>query len=149
MTNSAVPQRRRARPDHPGPGGATVAAVGYAAAGIAGGLLAALVAFSPSFSFILLGGQPLRTAAREPRRQAFLDGAGPAAIGAILGAAIALAMALTQTWQLVVLAAAAIALLVLRRGVVHTLLGAGAPWSHRSARRRAAPLTPPHQSDSA
>ena len=41
----------------PGPVVATVAAVGYAAHGIAGGLLAAVVAFTPSFSFILLGGQ--------------------------------------------------------------------------------------------
>ena len=40
----------------PGPVVATVAAVGYGAYGIPGGLLAALVAFLPSFSFILLGG---------------------------------------------------------------------------------------------
>ena len=40
----------------PGPVVATVAAVGYAAHGLAGGLLAAVVAFSPSFAFILLGG---------------------------------------------------------------------------------------------
>jgi chromate transporter len=33
---------------------ATVAAVGYAAHGLAGGLLAACVAFMPSFSFVLL-----------------------------------------------------------------------------------------------
>ena len=40
----------------PGPVVQTVAVVGYAAAGVGGGLLAALVAFSPSFAFILLGG---------------------------------------------------------------------------------------------
>ena len=34
----------------PGPVVATIAAVGYAAHGIAGGLLAAAVAFTPSFS---------------------------------------------------------------------------------------------------
>ncbi|MGH2911857.1 MAG: chromate efflux transporter, partial [Solirubrobacteraceae bacterium] len=39
----------------PGPVTHTVAAVGYAADGFAGGLLAALVAFAPSFSFILFG----------------------------------------------------------------------------------------------
>ena len=36
----------------PGPVVATVAAVGYAAHGLSGALLAAVVAFAPSFSFI-------------------------------------------------------------------------------------------------
>src|SRR5947208_144700 len=56
----------------------------------------------------------------------FLDGAGPAAIGAILGSAVTLASALSEGWQFGVLVAAAIALLVVRRGVVETLIGAGA-----------------------
>ena len=60
----------------------------------------------------------------SPRAQAFLDGAGPAAIGAIFGAAIPLAAALRETWQFVVLGAAAVALLLLRRGIVATLVGA-------------------------
>ena len=47
------------------------------------------------------------TAARRPRARAFLDGAGPAAIGAILGSAIPLARALDEPWQYAVLAAAA------------------------------------------
>ena len=51
---------------------------------------------------------------------------GPAAIGAILGSAIPLARALHEPWQFGVLGAAAIALLLLRRGVVVTLLLAGA-----------------------
>lgn len=58
--------------------------------------------------------------------RAFLDGAGPAAIGAIAGSAVPLALALSQRWQVAVLIAAAIALLILRRGVVATLLSAGA-----------------------
>jgi len=58
--------------------------------------------------------------------QAFLDGAGPAAIGAILGSAILLAGALREPWQFAVLAAAAVMLLGLRRGVVFTLLAAAA-----------------------
>src|ERR1035437_5475304 len=41
----------------PGPVVQTVAVVGYAAAGVGGALIAALVAFSPSFAFILVGGQ--------------------------------------------------------------------------------------------
>jgi len=110
----------------PGPVVATVAAVGYAAHGLAGGLLAALVAFAPSFSFILLGGRRFEQLRNNQRARAFLDGAGPAAIGAILGAAIALAAALQEAWQFAILAAAAIALLILRRGIVETLLVAGA-----------------------
>jgi chromate transporter len=110
----------------PGPVVATVAAVGYAAHGIAGGLLAALVAFTPSFSFILLGGGRFERLRTNQRARAFLDGAGPAAIGAILGAAIVLAGVLQETWQFAILAAAAVALLILRRGVVDTLVAAGA-----------------------
>ena len=105
---------------------ATVAAVGYAAHGIAGGLLAAFVAFTPSFSFILLGGGRFERLRQNGNARAFLDGAGPAAIGAILGAAYSLAATLHEGWQFAVLAAAAVALLLLRRGVVSTLLGAGA-----------------------
>jgi chromate transporter len=109
----------------PGPVVATVAAVGYAAHGIAGGVLAAAVAFTPSFSFILLGGQRFERLRQNAAAKAFLDGAGPAAIGAILGSAIPLTSALQERWQYGVLAAAAVALLLLRRGVVQTLLGAG------------------------
>ncbi len=109
----------------PGPVVATVAAVGYAAHGIAGGLLAAMVAFSPSFAIVLIGGGRFERLRGNPRAQAFLDGAGPAAIGAILGAAIPLAGALRETWQVAVLAAAAVVLVVLRRGVVATLVAAG------------------------
>jgi chromate transporter len=110
----------------PGPVVATVAAVGYAAHGLAGGVLAALIAFTPSFSFILLGGGRFERLRNDQRARAFLDGAGPAAIGAILGAAILLAGALQDVWQFAILAAAAIALLILKRGIVQTLLGAGA-----------------------
>jgi chromate transporter len=110
----------------PGPVVQTVAVVGYAAAGIGGGLLASLVAFTPSFTFILLGAGRFDRLRGNQRAQAFLSGAGPAAIGAILGSAIPLALALTQTWQYAVLAGAALLLLLVRRGVVFTLLGAAA-----------------------
>ena len=109
----------------PGPVVATVAAVGYAAHGLAGGVLAAVVAFTPSFSFILLGGSRFEQLRSNQDARAFLDGAGPAAIGAILGAAITLAAALKEGWQFAILAAAAVALLILKRGVVETLVGAG------------------------
>jgi chromate transporter len=110
----------------PGPVVATVAAVGYAAHGVGGALLAAAVAFAPSFSFILLGGGRFERLRANQKARAFLDGAGPAAIGAILGSAVTLAAALNEGWQVGVLAAAAIALLVIRGGVVETLVGAGA-----------------------
>jgi chromate transporter len=110
----------------PGPVTQTVAVVGYAAYGIGGGLLAALVAFAPSFSFVLLGAKRFDTLRHNTAIRAFLDGAGPAAVGAIIGAAIPLAFALDEAWQYAVLAAAAVSLLVLRRGVVLTLILAGA-----------------------
>jgi chromate transporter len=109
----------------PGPVVHTVAVVGFAASGVAGGLLAALVAFTPSFVFVLLGARHFDRLRHDPRARAFLNGAGPAAIGAIIGVAIPLATALRETWQYGVLAAAAVALFPLRRSVVITLVGAG------------------------
>ncbi len=109
----------------PGPVVATVAAVGYAAHGLAGGVLAAAVAFAPSFAFVLAGGRHFARLRDDRRAAAFLAGAGPAALGAIIGAAIPLAGALHETWQFLVLGAAAIALLVARLGIVLTLVAAG------------------------
>jgi chromate transporter len=108
----------------PGPVVQTVAAVGYAAAGVAGGLLAAAVAFAPSFAFVLVGGRHFNRLRADRRIRAFLDGAGPAAAGAILGSAVPLGRALEQPWQYAVLGGAAVLLLPLRRGVVLTLLTA-------------------------
>lgn len=110
----------------PGPVVQTVAVVGYAAAGFTGGLLASAVAFGPSFAVILLGARHFDQLRANASAQAFLDGAGPAAIGAIAGSAVSLARALTQPWQYVVLAGAFMMLFVLRRGVVPTLLVAAA-----------------------
>jgi chromate transporter len=110
----------------PGPVTHTVAVVGYGAAGVSGALLAAASAFAPSFAFILLGAARFDRLRSDRRARAFLDGAGPAAIGAILGSAVPLAEALSEAWQFAVLGAAAILLLVLRRGVVTTLLAAAA-----------------------
>ena len=81
----------------PGPVVQTVAVVGYAAAGVAGGLLAAAVAFAPSFVFVILGGAPLRPPPRQTGVQAFLTGAGAAVIGAIAGSAIPLGLSLQQS----------------------------------------------------
>ncbi len=110
----------------PGPVVQTVAVVGYAAAGLAGGLLASAVAFAPSFLIVLLGGPRFEQIRSNQRARAFLDGAGPAAIGAILGSAVTLTRELTHPWQYAVLAGALVILLPLRRGVVFTLLSAAA-----------------------
>jgi len=108
----------------PGPVVQTVAMVGYAAAGLGGGLLAALIAFAPSFAFILLGGRHFDRLRTNPAVQAFLTGAGPAAIGAIAGSSIPLGLALTQLWQVGVLGAALVWMLALRRNVVIGLVAA-------------------------
>jgi chromate transporter len=110
----------------PGPVVQTVAVVGYAAAGLAGGLLASAVAFAPSFLIVLLGGPRFQQIRANQRARAFLDGAGPAAIGAILGSAVTLTRELTHPWQYAVLGGALASLLPLRRGVVLTLLSAAA-----------------------
>ncbi len=109
----------------PGPVVLTVAVVGYAAAGLGGALLAVLIAFTPSFVFVLAGGSRFALLRGNASVQAFLTGAGPAAIGAIAGATIPLGLALAHLWQLGVLALAAVWLLGLRRGVVTALVGAG------------------------
>jgi chromate transporter len=72
----------------PGPVVQTVAVVGYAAAGVGGGLLAALVAFGPSFLFVIGGASHFDRLRADQRVQAFLTGAGPTVIGAIAGSAI-------------------------------------------------------------
>jgi chromate transporter len=109
----------------PGPVVQTVAVVGYAAKGIRGGLLAPLVAFTPSFLFVLVGAPRFDRIRANRAIQSFLTGAGPAVIGAIAGSAIPLGLALQHRWQVPVLAAAALWLFPGRRGVVSGLVLAG------------------------
>jgi chromate transporter len=109
----------------PGPVVQTVAVVGYAAGGLGGGLLAALIAFAPSFVIILGGAAHFDRLRADARMQAFLTGAGAAVIGAIAGSAIPLGRELAHLWQLGILALAAVWLLGLRRSVVPGLLVAG------------------------
>jgi chromate transporter len=110
----------------PGPVVQTVAVVGYAAGGVAGGLLAALIAFGPSFLFVLVGGPRFIQIVTNSTVAAFLTGAGPAVIGAIAGSAIPLGLSFQHLWQIPVLAGALFWLFVIRRGVVSGLLVAGA-----------------------
>jgi chromate transporter len=108
----------------PGPVVQTVAVVGYAAAGLAGGVVAAVLAFAPSFAFVLAGGPHFDRFRRSSAAQSFLGGAGPAAIGAIAGAAVTLGLGLTRYWQVAVLAGAFLWLLALRRSVVTAIVAA-------------------------
>ena len=89
--------------------------------------------------FVFLGVRRFDRIRSDPRAPAFLGGAGPAAIGAILGSAISLASELTQPWQYAVLATALTLLLALRRSVVLTILAAGAAGTIIAL--AAAPLT--------
>jgi chromate transporter len=110
----------------PGPLAQTVAVVGYAAAGLPGALLAATVVFAPSFVLVIAGARHLDRLRGDAAVQAFLTGAGAAAIGAIGGASVTLGLALSHGWQVPLLVLAAGWLLVLRRSVPPVLLVAGA-----------------------
>jgi chromate transporter len=109
----------------PGPVVQTVAVVGYAAAGVGGGLLAALIAFAPSFAFVLAAGPRFDQIRANRAIGSFLSGAGAAVVGAIAGSAIPLGLSLQQPWQIAVLAGAVLWLFAIRRGVVSGLLVAG------------------------
>ena len=122
----------------PGPVIHTVTAVGYAAAGVGGGLLAAAIAFAPSFLFVLVGARRFDDLRANPGVRAFLDGAGPAAIGAILGSAVVLAAALSEAWQFAVLAGAAVLLLARAARRRADAAARGRRGRRRRAGRRAA-----------
>jgi chromate transporter len=109
----------------PGPVVQTVAVVGYAAGGIGGGLLAALVAFAPSFLFVVFGGGRFQQIRANRSVQGFLAGAGPTVIGAIAGSAVSLGLTFEHRWQIPVLGGALVWFFALRRGVVSGLIVAG------------------------
>ena len=115
----------------PGPVTHTVAALGYAAggrgwAGVGAALLAAAIAFAPSFVFVMAGARHHERLRHDDRVRGFLDGAGPAAIGAIFGAAVALAMAINRPWQVAALVLVAVAVFWVRRSTPIALALAGA-----------------------
>jgi chromate transporter len=110
----------------PGPVVQTVAVVGYAAGGVGAGLLAALIAFTPSFCIVMFGASHFDRLRSSPRLQAFLTGTGAAVIGAIAGSSIPLARELGHVWQFGVLGLGFLWLFAFRRGVVTALLGGGA-----------------------
>ena len=86
--------------------------------------LAAAVAFAPSFAFVLVGAPYFRQLRERPGPRAFLDGAGPAAVGAIFGAAALLApQAWKEWWQPLVVVAAVVAALFGRSSFFVLVLG--------------------------
>ena len=109
----------------PGPVVQTVAVVGYAAKGVRGALLASLVAFVPSFLFVIGGAPHFDRLRRSTHAQAFLTGAGACAIGGIVGVVVPLTAGLSHLWTFGVALVAAAWLLGLRRSVVIGLLGCG------------------------
>ncbi len=109
----------------PGPVVLTVAVVGFASAGVGGGLLAVLIAFSPSFLFVIFGGPYFDRIRASRRVQAFLTGAGASVVGAIAGSAVPLGLGLSHLWQVALLGGAGLWLLVWRRGVVGALVCSG------------------------
>lgn len=106
----------------PGPVTHTVAVVGWAAGGLGGALLASLVAFLPSFLLVFAFAPRFHALRSSAAARGFLDGAGPAAIGAILGAALLLLDGVDDAWQWALLALAAAALALGRRPI-EVLLG--------------------------
>lgn len=117
----------------PGPVVLTTAAVGYAAHGIVGALVATLVAFGPSFAFVVAGAASFERLRTNHTAQAFLAGAGPCVIGAIAGSTVPLALLMSHLWQLP-LALAGLVWLWWRKGPsVYPLIAAaliGAALSH-------------------
>ncbi len=106
----------------PGPVVLTVAAVGFAVRGVAGAVLAAVVAFAPSFLIIVLGARSFDRLRTNPSVGAFLAGAGPSVIGAIGASSVSLASLLTRPWQWGLLAVAPIWLFGLRRATTSMLV---------------------------
>ena len=131
-----VPQRRRLGQLTPGPVVQTVAVVGYAAAGLGGALLAAAIAFAPSFLVVVLGGRCFERLRSSAHARAFLDGAGPGGGRRDLRRARAARLGVDEAWQWVIAGVALVACSRGAAGVVATLLAAARPGGRRRPRRR-------------
>ena len=110
----------------PGPVVHTVAVVGFAAGGVLGALATACIAFLPSFVLIGFGARHFDRLRKNTSVRSFLDGAGPSAIGAILGVSVPLLMSLSLGWQWIVAAIAVGLVFGLRRSPFQVLILAGA-----------------------
>ena len=110
----------------PGPVVQTVAVVGYSARGLTGALLAAFIAFTPSFIFVLIGAPRFEKIRTNKNVASFFAGAGTAVLGAIAGASVPLTRALHHGWQIPLLLLMFVWVFLLRKGVVSGLLICGA-----------------------
>jgi chromate transporter len=110
----------------PGPVVLSIAVVGFAAKGVTGALLAAGVAFSPSFAAVLIGGPHFERLRSSVRATTFLSGAGPCVIGAIGASSLSLGLLLERGWQTLILAASLLWLFVARKSPLTALLLSGA-----------------------
>ena len=110
----------------PGPVVHTVAVVGFAAGGVLGAVSTACIAFLPSFVLIGVGARHFERMRKNTSVRSFLDGAGPSAIGAILGVSVPLLMSISQSWQWIIAASAVGIVFALRRSPFQVLLLAGA-----------------------
>ena len=110
----------------PGPVVQTVAVVGYSARGLTGALLAAFIAFAPSFIFVLIGAPRFEKIRTNKNVASFFAGAGTAVLGAIAGASVPLTRALHHGWQIPLLLLMFVWVFLLRKGVVSGLLICGA-----------------------
>ena len=110
----------------PGPVVQTVAVVGYSARGLTGALLAAFIAFTPSFIFVLIGAPRFEKIRKNKNVASFFAGAGTAVLGAIAGASVPLTRALHHGLQIPLLLLMFVWVFLLRKGVVSGLLICGA-----------------------
>jgi chromate transporter len=110
----------------PGPVVHTVAVVGFAAGGVMGAVTTACIAFLPSFVLIGFGARHFERLRKNTSVRSFLDGAGPSAIGAILGVSVPLLMTISQSWQWIIAASAVGIVFALRKNPFQVLLLAGA-----------------------
>ena len=109
----------------PGPVVQTIAVVGYGASGVLGALIAATIAFAPSFAFIVFGGPRFEALRSHPTAAGFLGGGAPAAMGAIVASAVILAGEMRHLWQVVVFAVLGLVWMVgLRRSPLSGLVAA-------------------------
>jgi chromate transporter len=89
----------------PGPIVITSTFVGYAAAGVAGAVIATVCIFTPAFVFAIAGGSFLERIRSWTPAAAFLKGVGPAVVGTIAAVAIDLGdEAITNAWTAAVFA---------------------------------------------
>ena len=110
----------------PGPVVITAAFIGFLVAGFMGGALAAAAVFAPPFLIVVTVAPYYRRVARNPQVKAFVQGVTAAAVGAIAGAVVILALRSIVDWVTVAIALAVLAVLLKARKVPEPLLIAAA-----------------------